>query len=94
MFEVNTAVWIAIALLTPFWWGLGLLILALLGDMSPWWRPRVSRLFDWLEHTRAESPNEPALSSPVAASQEMVVSTDVCASSPVQRKSASHIQAA
>jgi hypothetical protein len=64
---VNAAVWIAVALLTPFWWALGLFILALLGDMSPAWRPRVSRLFDWLERTRAESPNEPAVSRGVAA---------------------------
>ena len=67
MFELNTAGSIAIALLTPFWWGLGLLILAWLGDVSPWWRPRVSRLFDWLEHMRAESPNERAISAAVAA---------------------------
>ena len=57
--------WIAIALLTPFWEGLGLLILAWLGDLSPWWRPRVSRLFDWLEHIRAESPNERAIQRPL-----------------------------
>ena len=67
MFALNTAVSIAIALLTPFWWGLGLLILALLGDVWPLWRPRVSRLFDWLERTRVVSPNEPAISRTVAA---------------------------
>ena len=61
---MTTAIWIAIALLTPFWWGLGLLILAWLGDVSPPLRPRVSRLFDWL---RAESPNEPAISRTAAA---------------------------
>ena len=64
---MNTATWIAIALLTPFWWGLGLFILAWLGDVSPPLRRRVSRLFDWLERTRAESPNEPAISRAVAA---------------------------
>ena len=64
---MTTATWIAIALLTPFWWGLGLLILAWLGDVSPPLRPRVSRLVDWLERTRAESPNEPAISRAAAA---------------------------
>lgn len=39
-----TGTWIVIALLTPFWWGLGLLILAWLGDVWPPLRPRVSRL--------------------------------------------------
>ncbi len=67
MFSLNTAAWIAIALLTPFWWALGLLILALLGDVSPWWRPRVSRLFNWLERTRVQPPNELAISTAVAA---------------------------
>ena len=46
--------------------GLGLFILAWFGDVSPPLR-RVSRLFDWLERTRAESPNEPAISRAVAA---------------------------
>jgi hypothetical protein len=64
---MTTATWIAIALLTPFWWGLGLLILAWFGDVSPRLRPRVSRLFDWLERTRTESPNEPAISRAAAA---------------------------
>jgi hypothetical protein len=32
---MTTATWIAIALLTPFWWGVGLFILAWLGDVSP-----------------------------------------------------------
>ena len=67
MFTLNTAASITIALLTPFWWGLGLFILALLGDVSTRWRPRVSRLFDWLERTHVESPNEPAISRTVAA---------------------------
>ena len=64
---MTTASWIAIALLTPFWWGLGLFILAWLGDVSPPLWPRASRLFDWLERTRAESPNEPAISRAAAA---------------------------
>ena len=62
-----TAIWIAIALFMPFSWGLGLFILAWLGDVSAPLRPRVSRLFDWLERTRAESPNEPAVSRAAAA---------------------------
>ncbi len=46
---MQTATWIAIALLAPFWWGMGLLVLALLGDASPRWRGRVSRLFNRLD---------------------------------------------
>ena len=65
--EMPTAAWIAIALLTPFWWGLGLFILAWLGDVSPPLRRRVSRLFDWLERMRAESPTEPAMPRAAAA---------------------------
>ena len=64
---MTTATWIAIALLTPFWWGLGLFILALFGDVSPRLRPRVSRLFNWLERTRAESLTVPAASRAEAA---------------------------
>ena len=64
---MTTATWIAVALLTPFWWAMGLFILAVLGDLSPRWRPRVSRLFDRLERTRAESLKEPAMSRPIAA---------------------------
>jgi hypothetical protein len=64
---MTTAIWITIALLTPFWWGLALFILALVGDVSPAFRPRASRLFDSLERTRAESRTEPAISRAVAA---------------------------
>jgi hypothetical protein len=65
---MTTATWITIALLTPFWWGLGLFILALLGDVLPAFRPRVSRLFDWLERTRTDtkSPTEPSISRAAA----------------------------
>ena len=45
---MDTATWIAIALLAPFWWGLGLLVLALIGDGAPGWHARASRLFDRL----------------------------------------------
>jgi hypothetical protein len=64
---MTTAIWVAIALLTPFWWGVGLLILAWLGDVSAPLRPRVRRLCDWLERTRAEPPTEPAISRAAAA---------------------------
>ena len=64
---MTTPTWVAIALLTPFWWSLGLLILAWLGDVSPPLRPRASRMFDWLERTRAESPNDAAISRAAAA---------------------------
>ncbi len=46
---MQTATWIGIGLLLPFWWGLALTALALLGDASPAWRARVSRLFDRLD---------------------------------------------
>ncbi len=49
---MHTATWIGIAMLAPFWWGMGLLVLALLGDVSPRWRGRVSRLFDRLDGKR------------------------------------------
>ena len=51
---MHTATWIAIALLTPFWWAMGLSLLALLGDVATRWREPVSGLFDGLEGTRAE----------------------------------------
>jgi hypothetical protein len=64
---MTTATWIAIALLAPFWWATGLLVLALLGSLSPWWAPRVSRLFDWLERTRGEPQERDAIPARVAA---------------------------
>jgi hypothetical protein len=64
---MTAATWVTIALLTPFWWGLALFIVALVGDVSPAFRSRVSRLFDWLDRTREESPTEPAISRGVAA---------------------------
>ncbi len=56
MFPLNTATWICIALLTPFWWALSLMTLALIGDVWPRWRIDVSHLFDLLERARAEEP--------------------------------------
>jgi len=64
---MTTTLWITVALLTPFWWGLTLFILALVGDELPAFRPRLSHLIAWLERTRAESPAEPATSRAVAA---------------------------
>jgi len=64
---MTAAIWITTALLTPFWWGLGLLILALIGDAFQPLRPRVSRQLDRLERTRAESPHEPAMPRAAAA---------------------------
>jgi hypothetical protein len=49
MFAVDLSTWIGVALLTPFWWGMGLLVVALLGDISPSWRVRATRLFNRLE---------------------------------------------
>ena len=54
MFASNTATWICVALLTPFWWGLGLMLLALVADLWPPWRVHISRFFDLLERTRGE----------------------------------------
>jgi hypothetical protein len=67
MFGLSMATWITVLLLTPFWWGMGLLMLAFLGDVSPWWRPRVSRLFDRLEEVRREPSASAAASEHVAA---------------------------
>ena len=46
---MRTAMWITVAVLTPFWWGLGLFVLALVGDLWPGGRAHVSRLLDHLE---------------------------------------------
>jgi hypothetical protein len=51
---MTTAGWIATALLAPSGWGMSLLVMAVLGQRSPWWGRLVSRLFDWLERTRGE----------------------------------------
>ncbi len=56
---------IMIALTLPIWWGAGLLAVALLGDVSPWWRPRVSRLFARLERM-GRVPREGTEPSPEA----------------------------
>jgi len=60
MSALNTGTRIAFALLLPFWWGMGLMVLAVLADVSPRWRPRVSRLFDRLDRTGGESPKSTA----------------------------------
>jgi hypothetical protein len=67
MFALNTGSWIAVALLVPFWWGMGLLVVALLGDVSPWWRVRATGLFDRLEGTHSGSTQRAALPSRRAA---------------------------
>jgi hypothetical protein len=56
MFASNTATWTCVVLLTPFWWGLGLITLALIGDVWPRWRVHISRVFYLLERTRREDP--------------------------------------
>jgi hypothetical protein len=38
---MTTATWILIAMLTPFCWGMGLLLMALIGDLFPSFRTRV-----------------------------------------------------
>jgi hypothetical protein len=64
---MNTATWIGIGLLTPFWWGMGLLVLALIGDLWPRWRPGVSRLFSSLERAGGPPPKAPIVSDRLAA---------------------------
>lgn len=53
---MNTATAITVALLAPFWWGMGLLVLALSGDLLPAARPHVARLLEhshaWARHRR------------------------------------------
>lgn len=63
MFALNIGTWIGVALLVPFWWGMGLLVVALLGDLSKWWRVRASRLFAQLEGTHS-GPAERAAALP------------------------------
>jgi hypothetical protein len=53
---MTTAQWIAVTLLAPFWWGLGLLLLAWLADLVPSWRHRVFAVFNRLERARCEEP--------------------------------------
>ena len=52
---MNTATVITMAVLAPFWWGMGLLVLALCGDLLPAARPHVARLLERLEGTRTEA---------------------------------------
>jgi hypothetical protein len=51
-FDTTTAL-VTLALTAPFWWGMGLLLLALLAELTPEARARVSRLFDRLERMDA-----------------------------------------
>jgi hypothetical protein len=67
MFESSAVTWMFVVLLAPFWWGLGLLALALFGDMSPLWRVRISRLFDRLDRMREEPPSSTAVPERSAA---------------------------
>jgi hypothetical protein len=67
MFASSTAMWIATALLAPFWWAVGLFSLAVLGDLSPRSRTPALRLFTWLERTREEPPGPRAAPARFAA---------------------------
>lgn len=49
MFEIDTTALVTLALTAPFWWGMGLMLLALLAELTPEARACVSRLFDRLE---------------------------------------------
>ncbi len=51
---MTIAQWITMALLAPVWWAIGLMLLALLADLFPWWRERVFAVFNRLEHTSTE----------------------------------------
>ena len=48
--------WILIALLTPFWWASGLMLLALVADLFPSWRQRVFAALTRLERGGYEQP--------------------------------------
>ena len=57
---MTTAQWITMALLAPVRWGMGLMLLALLAELFPWWRERVFAVFNRLERTpRERSMNVP-----------------------------------
>jgi hypothetical protein len=58
MFALNTATWIGIALLGPFWWGMWLLVIALLGDVVTSWRRPISHLFRRLEGSPAVTTDQ------------------------------------
>jgi hypothetical protein len=45
------AFWITVVLLAPFWWGIGILLLALLGLAAPSLRASLNGLFARLEAT-------------------------------------------
>ena len=64
---MRTATLIAVALLAPFWWGMGLLVLALIGDRSPSVRRLVSRLLARLEGTKGDPPTATAVPERYAA---------------------------
>jgi hypothetical protein len=68
MFTFDTTALVALALTAPFWWGLGLMLLALLAEPKPEARARVSRLFDRLERMRGVPPERAA--APRAAARE------------------------
>jgi len=65
---MTTARWILIALLTPFWWASGLMLLALVAGVLPSGRAQLFRLFDRLQRTpRARRVPTPRSVSRVAA---------------------------
>jgi len=55
VFAFDIARWFTVVLLTPVWWSMALLLIALLGDLVPAWRGPVLRLFDRLEGKHPES---------------------------------------
>jgi hypothetical protein len=52
---MNTVTAITVALLAPFWWSAGLLVVALSGDLLPAAGPHVARLLERLKGTRTEA---------------------------------------
>lgn len=54
MFTFDTVL-VTLVLTAPFWWGMGLMLLALLAEPTPETRAGVSRLFDRLERKDTES---------------------------------------
>jgi hypothetical protein len=47
-----TSRWVLTALLTPFWWASGLMLLALVADLFPSCRARIFDLFYRMDRTR------------------------------------------
>lgn len=64
---MRTAQWIRVALLAPFWWGMGLLLLAFLADLFPSSRRALSAVFGNLERAARKRSTDSGDRVPVVA---------------------------